>query len=181
MHLRYFGRFGSLCFVAFLLAYSASAQWTAPNPVVDLQRHPDGVVVHMKAGTLRLQVCTSVIIHLVYSPTADFPTNPNPVIITTSWPATEWQLQDGAEAIALTTSAVKVAVDRKTGAITYSDASGHVLLHDDSKTMTPVTVNGEQTYRAEDYMTLGGYGSTEALYGLGATPGRRVELSRRVG
>ena len=89
------------------------------------------------------------------------------MIIKTTWPATEWKLEDSAEAVALTTSAVKVAVDRKTGAITYTDSSGKVLLHDDSKTMTPVTVNGEQTYRAEDYMTLGGYGSTEAIYGLG--------------
>ncbi len=150
-----------------ILSAWALAQWTAPNPVLDIQKQADGVTIHLKTGTLRLQVCSPAIIHLTYSPTADFPTSPNPVIIKTSWPATEWNLEDSAEAVALTTSAVKVAIDRKTGAITYSDKSGHVLLHDDSKTMTPVIVNGEKTYRAEDYMTLGGYGSTEAIYGLG--------------
>ena len=150
-----------------VLSACALAQWTAPNPVLDFQKQPDGVLIHQKTGTLRFQVCSPAIIHLIYSPTADFPANPNPVIIKTSWPTTDWKLEDSAEAVALTTSAVKVAVDRKTGSITYSDNAGHVLLHDDSKTMTPVTVNGEKTYRAEDYMTLGGYGSTEALYGLG--------------
>ena len=76
-------------------------------------------------------------------------------------------------------------MDRKTGAITYTDAAGRTLLHDESKTMTPVTVNGEETYRAEDYMTLAGYGSTEALYGLGQHQagvwnyrGESVELSQ---
>ncbi len=150
-----------------LLPIRSTAQWTAPNPVVDFQKQPDGVLIHQKTGTLRLQICSPAILHLTYSPTADFPATPNPVIIKTNWPAMEWNLEDGTDAVTLATSEVRATVDRKTGAITYTDSSGKVLLHDDSKTMTPVTVNGEQTYRAEDYMTLGGYGSTEAIYGLG--------------
>ena len=121
----------------------------------------------MKVGTLRLLVCSPAIIHLEYSPTTSFPNQPNPVVIKTNWPETPWTVQESADTITLATSSLKVVVDRKTGAITYSDSSGHTLLHDDSKTMTPVTVNGEHTYRAEDYMTLQGYGSTEAIYGLG--------------
>jgi alpha-D-xyloside xylohydrolase len=153
--------------VAVLFAVSAHAQWTAPNPVISFEKQPDGIVLRMKAGTIRLQVCTPAIVHLMYSPTSFFPANPNPAIIKTSWAKSAWTLRDSADEIALQTADLKVAVDRKTGAITYSEANGRALLHDDSKTMTPVTVNGEQTYRAEDYMTLGGYGSTEALYGLG--------------
>ena len=154
-------------FPALLFGASAHAQWTAPNPVASFNKQQDGVVFHMKVGNLRLQVCAPAIIHLMYSPVQSFPANTNPAITKTSWPESVWTLQDTDNEIALQTAALKVAVDRKTGAITYSDLSGHVLLHDDSKTMTPITVNGEQTYRSEDYMTLGGYGSTEALYGLG--------------
>jgi alpha-D-xyloside xylohydrolase len=154
-------------FAATCLAISAQAQWTAPNPVTTFDRQPDGVVFHMKAGTIRLQVCTSAIVHMLYSPTSSFPANRNPAVITTSWPESAWTVHSTDDEIALQTTALRVSVDRKTGAITYSDSNGRVLLHDDSKTMTPVTANGEQTYRSEDYMTLGGYGSTEALYGLG--------------
>ena len=121
----------------------------------------------MKVGTVRLRVCAPAIIHLVYSPTSSFPTTTNPAIIKTDWPESAWTLQTNDDEIALQTSALKVAVNRKTGAITYTDATGRTLLHDESRTMTAVTVNGEQTYRAEDYMTLAGYGSNEALYGLG--------------
>jgi alpha-D-xyloside xylohydrolase len=170
--------------LALLIAASAQAQWTAPNPVTSFDKQSDGAVLHMKVGTIRLQVCTPAIIHLTYSPTSNFPSTPNPAVIKTSWPESKWSVQDGDDAVSLQTSDLKVAVDRKTGAITYADASGHTLLHDDSKTMTPVTVNGEQTYRAEDYMTLGGYGSTEAIYGLGQHQagvwnyrGESVELS----
>ena len=152
---------------AFLFAAAAQAQWTPPNPVTDFEKQPDGIVLHMKSGTMRLQVCAPSIIHLLYSPTLTFPPNPNPAVIKTTWPESVWTLQNGDSEIALQTAALKVAIDRTTGAITYTDAAGSTLLHDDSKTMTPMTVNGEETYRAEDYMTLGGYGSTEALYGLG--------------
>jgi len=152
--------------ISLLPAHSA-AQWTAPNPLVDFQKQTDGILIHLKTGALRLQVCSPSIIHLIYSPTTGFPEHPNPVIVKTSWPQTGFQLDETPDLVNLSTSQLKVAIDRKTGAITYSDAAGHVLLHDESKTMTPVTVNGEQSYRAEDYMTLGGYGSTEALYGLG--------------
>src|SRR5450631_2020584 len=156
-----------LLFHVVLLAASAHGQWTAPNPVTGFEKQPDGVVFHLKAGTLRLTVCTPSIIHLSYSPTSSFPTNPNPAVIKAGWPESAWTLQTSDDEIALKTADLKVAVDRKTGAIIYSDSGGRTLLHDDSKTMPPVTVNGEQSYRAEDYMTLGGYGSTEALYGLG--------------
>ncbi|HEX8797409.1 MAG TPA: TIM-barrel domain-containing protein, partial [Terriglobales bacterium] len=143
------------------------AQWTAPNPVESFQKQADGVVFHLRRGTMRIQVCTPSTIRLTYSPSATFVDRPNPAIIRSTWPVTEWSAKSSDDTVAVVTVALKVAVDRKTGAITYSSADGKVLLHDDSKTMTPVTVNGEQTYRAEDYMTLAGYGSTEALYGLG--------------
>ena len=156
---------GYLAFI--LLSVAAHAQWTLPNPVLDSHKSQHGVLLNMKSGTLRLEVCSAAIFHLAYSPTASFPDKPNPVIIKTAWPETKWTLQETADAILLATQELRASVDRKTGSITYSDAAAHVLLHDDSKTMDPVTVNGEQTYRAEDYMTLGGYGSSEALYGLG--------------
>ena len=84
MTLRRFFNSAFLLLALSLLPISAAAQWTAPNPVVDFQKQPDGVLIHQKTGTLRLQVCSPAIIHLTYSPTADFPATPNPVIIKTN-------------------------------------------------------------------------------------------------
>ena len=143
------------------------AQWTAPNPVTEFAKQEDGIVFRLQRGTMRVQVCTPSIIRLTYSPTETFADLPNPAIVRSTWPASEWSVQSTDDTVGIVTGAVKIVVDRKTGSITYSDTFSHVLLHDDSKTMTPVTVNSEQAYRAEDYMTLAGYGSTEAIYGLG--------------
>src|SRR5450631_4268793 len=104
---------------AFLFAAAAQAQWTPPNPVTGFEKQPDGIVLHMKSGTMRLQVCAPSIIHLLYSPTLTFPPNPNPAVIKTTWPESVWTLQNGDSVIALQTTALKVAVDRTTGAITY--------------------------------------------------------------
>src|SRR3974390_850189 len=79
--------------ISLLPAHSA-AQWTAPNPVVDSQKQTDGVLIHLRTGTLRLQVCSPSIIHLIYSPTTGFPEHPNPVIVKTSWPQTGFQLAE---------------------------------------------------------------------------------------
>ena len=167
MTLRRFFNSAFLLVALSLLPIRSAAQWTAPNPVLDFKNQADGIVFHLQRGTMRVQVCTPAIIHLTYSPTSSFPDTINPAIVKTTWPSAAWSQQLTGNQVTLATAAIKVSVDRETGAITYADADGKVFLHDDSKSMTPVTVNGEQTYRSEDYMTLAGYGSTEALYGLG--------------
>ena len=51
------------------------------------------------------------------------------------------------------------------GAITYRDLEGKQLVQEGSRKLTPVKVNGEDTYRAESFINI--YGSREGLYGLG--------------
>src|SRR5450759_2845610 len=104
-------------FAALLFGASAQAQWTAPNPVASFDKQQDGIVFHMKIGALRLQVCAPAIIHVMYSPVSSFSANTNPAIIKIRWPESVWTLQDTDNDIALQTAALKVAVDRKTGAV----------------------------------------------------------------
>jgi len=148
------------------LASSATAQWTRMNPVVAIQQQTDGAIFTMKSGTLRLQVCSDSIVHVLYSPTASFPpSHPDPVVIKTSWPATKFAMQSSDEEVTLTTSQLKVVVTRKDGAITYRDLAGKRLVQEATRSLTPTKVNGEDTYRAESFVSI--YGSREAFYGLG--------------
>src|SRR5664279_3474485 len=61
MTLRRFFNSAFLLLALSLLPIPSVAQWTAPNPVVDFQKQSDGVLIHHKTGTLRLQVCTPAI------------------------------------------------------------------------------------------------------------------------
>lgn len=153
-----------LCALA-LLTGAAHAQWAPMNPVTNVQQQADGVLFTMQTGTLKLQVCTDSIIRVRYSATSTFSDRPDYVITKTSWPGAKWTMQSTGDGVTLTTSRLAVTVTRKDGGITYRDLDGKQLLQEATRKLTPVRVNGEDTYRAESFINI--YGSREALYGLG--------------
>jgi len=151
------------------LASSALAQWAPLNPVAGVQQQPDGVVLTMKSGVLKIQICSDSVVHVLYSATSSFPIRFDPVVIKTTWPKTSWTLQQTDDDVTLSTSRMKVVVTRKDGAVTYRDLSGNQLVQEAIRKLTPVRVNGEDTYRAESFINI--YGSREGLYGLGQHQG----------
>jgi alpha-D-xyloside xylohydrolase len=153
------------CLLCLLCATAVHAQWTAMNPVNKVQQVSDGALFTMGTGTLKLQVCSDSVIHVLYSPTATFPKRADYVVIKESWPATQFTLQSTDDAVALSTSLLKVTVTRKDGAITYAELNGGSLVQEASRKLTPGKVNGEDTYRAESQVSI--YGSHEGIYGLG--------------
>jgi alpha-D-xyloside xylohydrolase len=148
-----------------LFALNAAGQWTPRNPVREVQSQADGVLLTMLAGTVKLQVCSDSIIHVLYSPTANFPDRPDYVVTRKAWDTPRWNLQSTEEDLTISTSRLNVVVSRKDGAITYRDSQGKQLVQEANRTLTPVRVNGEDTYRAESFVNI--YGSNEALYALG--------------
>jgi alpha-D-xyloside xylohydrolase len=159
--------FSFLATISVLLACAtvAHAQWTAMNPVKQVQQQPDGVLFSMGTGTLKVQVCSDSVIRVLYSPTATFPKHPEYVVTKESWPAAQWTMQSTDDAVTIATSLLKVTVTRKDGAIVYAELHGDSLMQEASRKLTPEKVNGEDTYRAESFISI--YGSHEALYGLG--------------
>ena len=158
-------RLSTLLLSTLLLATAASAQWIPHNAVTKVEQQPDGALFTMQSGTLRLQVCTDSMIHVIFSPSATFPSRTEYVVTKTAWPAVKWTFQESTRAVTLSTGRMRVAVNRQDGTLAYSDAAGKRLVQEGPNTLTPVTVNGEQTYHAEAFIGL--WGSTEAFYGLG--------------
>jgi len=147
------------------LPRGAQAQWAPMNPVASVQQQADGILFAMQTGTLKVQVCSDSIIRVRYSATSSVPTLPEYVVTKTNWPATTWNMQSSDDSVTLTTARLKVNVARQDGGITYSDADGTLLVNEATRKLTPVKVNGEDTYRAESFINI--YGSREGLYGLG--------------
>ena len=147
------------------LAPNAMAQWNPLNPIRTVEKQPDGVLFRMQTGLLRLQACSDSIIRVLYTPTSNFPEVKRYAVIVTRWPATHFTLELTDKEVTLGTSQLKVTVARKDGVIVFSDAAGKKLMQSSGRTMTPVVVNGERTYRAEEFVAL--WGSPEGFYGLG--------------
>ena len=135
------------------------------NPVRDVQQQADGVLFTMGSGTLKVQVCSDSVIHVLYSPTATFPKRTDFVVTRETWPAAQWTMQSTDDAVTLATSLLKISVTRKDGAISYAEIHGESLVQESSRSLTPEKVNGEDTYRAESMVSI--YGSHEGIYGLG--------------
>ena len=151
--------------VALALPWNARAQWAPLNPVVSVAQETNGALLTMQTGMLRVEVCTDSIIHVVYSPTSTFPDAPAYIVTKTSWPAAQWTITTTDKAITLATARMTVTIMRADGKIRFSDAKGNKLFEEDGRSMTPVEVNGEKTYRSE--IVSGLWESTEGFYGLG--------------
>ena len=154
------GLFGSL-----LLAAPASAQWNALNPVDSVQQQADGPQFTLHSGRLKLQVCSDSVIRVIYSPASGTLSLENPVVVKRSWAAAKWTMDSSADAVTVTTSQLKVTVLRRDASVIFRDRNGKQLFQQTEVSMTPVVVNGENTYHAELYSRL--WGSYESFYGLG--------------
>ena len=148
-----------------LLASTAAAQWNPLNPVKSDEKQTDGVLLRMQSGLLRLRVCSDSIVRILYTPTSSFPAVKHYAVIKTSWPATRFSLESTGKDVTLNTSQLKVIVARKDGAIVFMDSAGNRLMQSSDRRMSPVVVNGERTYHAEEFITT--WGSPEGFFGLG--------------
>jgi alpha-D-xyloside xylohydrolase len=154
---------------AVCLAQSARAQWNPPNPVVSFERMDRALEVQQKAGVLRIEVEAPDVLHVTYSPlNATAPTAGkalDQVVVKDSWPTTTYDVADSNKTVTLTTSKLKVVIERESGAIHYASADGKPLTTDTYRMLHPADVNGEHTFHAE--VAFGIYGSHEGFYGLG--------------
>jgi alpha-D-xyloside xylohydrolase len=148
-----------------LLSSILPAQWIPNNPVTAVHKENDGVLLTLQNGSMKLEMCTDSLVHLVYAPVWPPVKKPGYVVIKTSWPAFAWNMSENPKEIVITTDKLKISVSRADGLVSYADSSGKILLTEGPKLMTPAVVNHERTYHAEDVIKM--YGSEEALYGLG--------------
>ncbi|HVC46004.1 MAG TPA: TIM-barrel domain-containing protein [Terracidiphilus sp.] len=169
---------------------AARAQWNPLNPVVSFQQTARGLSITQKLGVLNFTVDSPTILHVTYKPPlrtqsgSAAPVHPSDhVLVPHQWPAADFRVESNDKALILSTAALKVVIERATGAIHYfadegSTAAGAtgpgssgrgmrgtLLTTDAYRSLHPTQVNGEHTYHAE--VNFGVYGSHEGLYGLG--------------
>jgi alpha-D-xyloside xylohydrolase len=162
---RFMTKISRLAFLLVFLIPFAAAQWQPRNPVTAVQQQSDGVVLTLQTGTLKIQVCSDSVIHVLYSAGANFPAIPDYVVVKKDWPGAKFTFESTDNEVVLTTAALKVVIARNDSSITYRSADGAQLIQEGTRKLIPVEVNGEKTNRSESFFNI--YGSHEALYGLG--------------
>jgi alpha-D-xyloside xylohydrolase len=137
----------------------------AAIPVTQVTRQPDGVLLAMQPGVLRLQVWTGGVIRVTYAPDSTLPQIKSLSVIAT--PAdVQWEMHDSPDAVTVQTTLLRANVNKKTGAVAFFDLSRNSILResDDGKSFPAPTTQAvigsavRQTFVLED---------NEGIYGLG--------------
>jgi alpha-D-xyloside xylohydrolase len=141
-------------------------QWLPLNPVKSVEAQPDGALFVLETGFLRFQVCSESIIHITYSLQRDIPKRTDFLVVKSFWPKADFALHsDDPKVVVLATSTLKLEVTRADSSILFHDSEGHKLTQENTRTLTPVQVNGEKTYHSERFSNM--WDTQEAFYGLG--------------
>jgi alpha-D-xyloside xylohydrolase len=144
----------------------ARGQWIPLNPVQSVEQTPDGVELKLLNGYLHFQVCTESIVRVTFSLEKGVPQHPDLILVKTSWPKANFTLNTADEKlITLATPQIKIVIDRANSALVFQDATGKKIAQEDTRTLTPVEVNGEKTLHAERFVNM--WDTQEAFYGLG--------------
>src|SRR5689334_6734904 len=147
-------------------AIFAHAQWLPLNPVQTAEQTADGAELKLQNGYLRFHVCNSSMVHVTFSLAKEVPNRPDLILIKTAWPKANFTLNTAdAKTITLATDQIKIVIDRANSALVFQDSTGKKLAQEDTRTLTPVEVNGEKTLHAERFVNM--WDTQEACYGLG--------------
>lgn len=122
-----------------------------------------GVTFNLETGLLRLEVCNESIIRVQYT-TAASPPDKKSLSVNKEWDKPSFCVAENSGTVTITTSRLKINVNTTDGLVTYTDLNDSVILSEDSKTLTPATVEGVRTNRVE---TVFNSPADEALFGLG--------------
>jgi alpha-D-xyloside xylohydrolase len=153
-----------------LLAFTIGVGALGPFLAVALpaavpEKEPDGIVLPVGGGFLRVGVCADNIIRVAYAKDRSFFTHPSLTIV----PARSlvpWELTTESGQATLATAKVKVRVDLATGTLAFFDAAGRPILAEKvaGRTLTPAEIQGEKTLQARQQWEPN---ADESLYGLG--------------
>jgi alpha-D-xyloside xylohydrolase len=131
------------------------------------ERLADGVALSVAGQRLEVRVCRENVIRVSYAPPGPFFARDTLMTVKQACRPTHWELQAGADALAVSTSRLSARIALPNGAVSFLNPEGRTLLAekaDGGKSLTPAQVMGEETFHVQaEFEPRRG----EAFYGLG--------------
>ena len=137
------------------------------------QKEKDGIIIDLKKeketdpGRIKIQVCTKNIIRVVAVPEKLFTSRSSLMVSKESRQPVQWSCEEKDENIIITTSELKVKINKKKGTTAFYNSDDKLILQEkdeSSKNITPAVVMGEETYHIQQLFDSP---DDEAFYGLG--------------
>jgi alpha-D-xyloside xylohydrolase len=158
----------SSAFLAALLSLPALAFSADPTPALNhlIDHLHDGLAMHLPTGELRLQVISDSVIRVAFSPTESFFARTTIDRVPLAPTTATFRISESQAAVTLSTDKLHAIIDRRTGAVSFTDLDGRPLVDEvpGSRTLEPATVQGESTFHVQQKWRAQ---LDESLYGLG--------------
>ncbi|HNX57432.1 MAG TPA: DUF4968 domain-containing protein, partial [Prolixibacteraceae bacterium] len=138
--------------------------------VLSYKKDSDGVTCTLDKGLMKVKLCFDNMVEVKYTTLPLFIEKPSLVITNDFKTAPGFSVSENGNELVLTTSKLKVVINRQTNAIKYTDLAGNTVLAEDdqqNKVMTEATVAGIDVYNCSTQFLSP---ADEALYGLGCHP-----------
>ena len=136
-----------------------------PAPV-NLQRMPEGLLVRVGDGFLKLEVCASDVVRVAYAKDHGFFARKSLAAQPKRCEGAPFEVIEGQGTATLATSKIRVRIDLTTGRVVFLDPAGNPVLEEKEggRTLMAATIQGEDTQHVrQEWMPH----ADEALYGLG--------------
>ena len=156
-----------LTLIALILA---GISFSVQAKVLSYKKDSDGVTCTLDKGLMKVKLCFDNMVEVKYTTLPLFIEKPSLVITNDFKTAPGFSVSENGSELVLTTSKLKVVINKQTNAIKYADLAGNTVLAEDdqqNKVMTEATVAGIDVYNcATQFLSP----ADEALYGLGCHP-----------
>jgi alpha-D-xyloside xylohydrolase len=152
----------SFILVIGVLSAPLASAWAV---VTASKKLPDGAQFAVDGGTLRVQFWSPEIVRVTYAAAAELPALKSLSVVATP-SSVRLKREENGQAFTLLSPTVKVRIDKQTGAVSFLDAAGHVLLREsaEGRKFQPTTIAGASVSScAQSFETT----SDEGIYGLG--------------
>ena len=152
-----------------VLALAVMSAWGESAAISGVQKASDGVMLTSPAGVTRLQVWSDRVVRVTFAPGKKLPEQKSLCVVGRPAKA-KWSLAVMPDAVTLQTAALRARVDRKTGAVGFSDLQGNPILQESENgrefAASPVT-NIVATSVKQSFVLA----PDEHIYGLGQHQG----------
>ena len=133
----------------------------------------NGVIIHPDATVsggvqaVQLQVISNNIIRVRASPVSGFTNDTSLITVYTKPTSGNFSVNETNDAVAVKTTALTATVNKKTGAVSFTDANGKTVLQEkqaNGRSVKPVVYDGQGFYKIKQVFETT---PDDAIYGLG--------------
>jgi alpha-D-xyloside xylohydrolase len=143
---------------------------TVQAKVVSFVRENNGITCTLDKGLMRVKICLNNMVEVKYTSLPIFP-DKSSLVVTNEWKnIPRFSIEEDQSAIIITTTRLKIIINKLSNSIKYSDLNGSVILNEDGsngKTMTAATIAGIPVYNCTTQFDSP---AEESLYGMGCHP-----------